>query len=359
MAFTKVFGTTAGVYATATNWQVVSVRNAAYAWTASGSGTNEYYLRTAGGANPGFAAQPTSVYINAASATEGTVGSLTAGQWDYGDNDTLGYSTIYVRLSDGTDPDSKSADYVAFYQIPQAGEKVIIPVTAFGVIAGSDQSAVAIGDFITEQEWTGAIGSATSYLRLDPDRLEWGGGEGYIDIGGAAIPVSVKATATVQPGYKALYLRGTAVTTLDVLDGSVGFAGRAGDLATATTVRVLGGDVLIGDGATLTTLDIHGGNIELRTNATTINIYSGVVELGASSAVTTINLYGGEVRYGSTGNITTINQRGGTFDERYGGATRTVTTYNYYAGSLRRNKEAVTHTTWTAPQSSTFSASNS
>lgn len=88
--------------------------SATYAWTASGSGTNEYYVRTAAGGDPSLA-DPTStggVFINGDSATNGTVGSLSAGEWDYGDNDTLGYSTVYVRLSDGTDPDTKATGYV-------------------------------------------------------------------------------------------------------------------------------------------------------------------------------------------------------------------------------------------------------
>src|SRR5690349_15045576 len=152
MPFTKVYngagtGATAGDYADSRNWDLISLRTAAFAWTASGSGTNEYYVRTAANGNPGFAATPPTsngVYINGTSATKGTVGSLSAGTWSYGDNDTLGYSTVYVRLSDGTDPDSKVADYVQFRQIPQATEHVRIPASASSITSNLDQSAVAI-----------------------------------------------------------------------------------------------------------------------------------------------------------------------------------------------------------------------
>ena len=34
------------------------------------------------------------------------MGSLAVGEWDWGDNDTLGYSTIYVRIPGSVDPDS-------------------------------------------------------------------------------------------------------------------------------------------------------------------------------------------------------------------------------------------------------------
>jgi len=96
----------------------VSLVNTTYKWTVSGSGTNEYYVDLTGGGDPSLAS-PAAVYetatgdMSSASAlTAGTVGSLTAGQYDYGDNDTLGYSTIYVRLTDNSDPDSQANDYV-------------------------------------------------------------------------------------------------------------------------------------------------------------------------------------------------------------------------------------------------------
>jgi hypothetical protein len=87
--------------------------NSTYKWTASGSGTNEYYVELAAGGDPSLS-QPGSVYLdgNFNLASEGTVGSLAVSEWDYADNDTLGYSTVYVRLADGADPDTKRWYYV-------------------------------------------------------------------------------------------------------------------------------------------------------------------------------------------------------------------------------------------------------
>jgi hypothetical protein len=76
---------------------------AAYKWTASGSGTNEYYLELAAGGNP-LVGKPGSMYLDSAAMSEGTLGSLADHEWGYGDNDTLSYSTIYVRDNSG-DPD--------------------------------------------------------------------------------------------------------------------------------------------------------------------------------------------------------------------------------------------------------------
>lgn len=77
-------------------------------WTISGSGTNEYYLINTAPFYSGI--EPDHVYIDNVEVIEGLVGSLGIKQWDWGDNDALGYNTIYIRLSDGADPDSKTPD---------------------------------------------------------------------------------------------------------------------------------------------------------------------------------------------------------------------------------------------------------
>lgn len=360
MAFTKVYngagsGATAGDYADSRNWELISLRTPAFAWTASGSGTNEYYCRTAGNANPGFAATPPTsngVYINGSTATKGSLGSLAAGNWGYGDNDTLGYSTVYVRLSDGTDPDTKVADYVQFRQIPQTAENVRIPSGAGSITSNLDQSSVAINDFIREEGHQGTIGTAIGYLRIDPDRFEHSGsGAAWIDIGTAAISPQVISTARANTGLRGLNLRGTAIATLNILSGDVGLASLPGELSTATTVRVLGDSTTlwIGNGVTLTTLNQYAGEVRLRCGATTVLVFKGKHYTEENGAITTATLRGGEFFANSTGTITTFNLYGGTLDLQKSGATRTITTLNKYRGSSKilRNKEAVTITTET------------
>jgi len=78
-----------------------------YKWTASDSGTNEYYVQTAAGGDPSIATQPDFLLKDGNVITEGTVGSLSDHEWDYGDNDSLGYDTVYFRDESG-DPDATS-----------------------------------------------------------------------------------------------------------------------------------------------------------------------------------------------------------------------------------------------------------
>jgi hypothetical protein len=89
------------------------VNSTKFQWTLSASGTSEYYLEAAGGGNP-LINVPTQVWGNKIEMTEGTAGTLSAGEWDYADNDTLGFSTVYVRLTDSTDPDTKSTGWITY-----------------------------------------------------------------------------------------------------------------------------------------------------------------------------------------------------------------------------------------------------
>lgn len=99
---------------------LTNYRSSAYQWTLSASGTAEYYCEISGGGDPGIDESPKiipleetgGVLINDTWEEDGTLGSLAQSKWGYGDNDSLGYSTVYVRLSDDTDPDSKAAGYV-------------------------------------------------------------------------------------------------------------------------------------------------------------------------------------------------------------------------------------------------------
>jgi hypothetical protein len=366
--FTKVFGPADGSYSDPLSWLPINVRSAAYTWTASGSGTNEYYLRTAGSADPGFADKPGKVYIDGAEATEGTAGSLSAGQWDYGDNDTLGYDTLYVRLSDGADPDSKPDGFVKFFQVPQAGEDVRFTPESGDVTDGFDQSGVAIGAFVAEEGNSTAFGrppdaeNQAVYLQINPTSFEFNGnGIAYIDIGAAAISPTIRDTARAGQGERGLYIKGSAISILNVIGGSVGLAVNAGETATATTVRVMAGsaDVALGSGCSITNLHQYGGSVLAHCSITTTILYDGTLETREAGTMTTVTQHGGTYIYGSSGNITTFNLHGGTFDETRSGASRTITTANLYRGSYRimRNKEAVTHTTDAVQDSLTMSVS--
>ena len=95
--------------------ETVVIRNAAYKWTESPSQAGEYYLELVGGGDPGLVDPANVREVIAAVRTNmsgGTVGNLAPGQWDFGDNDSLGFDTIYVKLTAVTDPDVQDEGHV-------------------------------------------------------------------------------------------------------------------------------------------------------------------------------------------------------------------------------------------------------
>lgn len=145
-------------------------------WTASASGVEEYYYIND--------IKPATVLENDSLMTEGTLGSLNEGEWAFGDNDSLGYETVYVRLNDSTDPDGKSANYIEvknkiFYFNGTIDSKPLkVEINGEEADLPSDISSMQ-----TERWFWGnedSLGSNTVYVRLtdgeDPDVKE----EGYI-----------------------------------------------------------------------------------------------------------------------------------------------------------------------------------
>lgn len=322
----------AGDLNTADNWAPISIRSSTYQWTASGSGTSEYYLELSGGGDPSLT-EPGKVKADGSDLTAGSAGTLAAGEWDWADNDTLGFSTIYVRLSDSTDPDAKAAGYVTYTQVLKAGDNVTIQGTQ-AISDGLDQSSIELGDFIVTPGYSGTIGSATGYLQIDvgnSNRFDFAGtGKAYIDLGGAAIDPVIRNTATVTTGA-GLYLKGTALDVVEFRKGDLEIV-KGSTVATIyqlyTSTQASDTDLTIPPGVTLTTLSKTGGTCSLSVAATTVSNDGGTLTTEGSGAITTLNVSGGNVYPNSTGTITTLNADGGATDFTRTRASRTVTTIN-------------------------------
>lgn len=341
-------------YANAQNWQAISIRNSTYRWTASGSGTNEFYLELAAGGDPGLT-EPSRVLASGSAMTAGTVGSLTAGQWDWGDNDTLGFSTIYVRLSDGADPDSKALDYLALQQIPVAGDHVTLPSTStYAITTGLDQSDVTLGSF-TAKGFPAAVGTSTAFLRLKTAAFTWNGtAQSYIDLIDSAIAPLIYGTAQVaqNASLPGLLLIGSAMTTLAVESGTVGVAWRSGETATLTNARAVGRQAAIwlGSGVTLTNAKTLLGRIVQFCACTKVEVENGQWQSEGSGTVGTLEVNGGNAISNSTGTVTAANLNGGFTDATQSALARTYTAVKLNPGAeFAYDPDILTVTGWTAP----------
>ncbi len=69
-----------------------------YGWFESTNGFDEFYCTFPDGSDPSII-EPSQFFEQSVRMTSGTVGSLARGEWAFADNDSLGFNTIYVRLT--------------------------------------------------------------------------------------------------------------------------------------------------------------------------------------------------------------------------------------------------------------------
>lgn len=353
MPLTKVFIGITGDFTLVTNWQRHNLRNGAYRWQVSGSGTNEYYVRNVGGTNPEIVATPPTsggIYVNGVAATKGTLGSLAAGEWGYGDNDTLGYSTIYVRLADGADPDAKTAGWVEMNQVPQAAEHVIIRYDATAISSNVDYSAVSLGTMIVERSTLNrAVGSRTSPWRLTCSKFVFEGGgqtEAFIDLADSAIAAEIRSTASVASDEYGLYLGGSAITIADLRAGSIGLGIIPALPFTCTSaVRTRGSSVrcFIGSLATVPLLEALGGTTEFENSIANVEIDGGTVHALLAAAVSgAIDARNGSYFDKSTGTKASVLANGATLDATQGGGAVIWSSLTPNRGTFRDDPDRLT-----------------
>lgn len=92
------------------------VKSGIYSWVASGTGTGVFYCTLTGSGNIPTIANPGNVFLDGIDLEKADdVASMTEGQWFYGDADSLGEDTLYVRLAADADPDTLD-DYAIKYR---------------------------------------------------------------------------------------------------------------------------------------------------------------------------------------------------------------------------------------------------
>lgn len=183
---------------------LTSIRNATYKWTAGGGGADEFYLELAAGGDPGLT-EPNNVLENGTPMTAGSADTLSAGEWDWADSDTLGFSTIYVRLTATGDPDAQAVDFVQKSDVDAInvavqfvdrlnGNLMADEVTVLWylstdvtgqVLASAPSGGIAIGTDGLLIEWTANVaGIATSEVDgdLDVNLTETGQGNFYLNL---------------------------------------------------------------------------------------------------------------------------------------------------------------------------------
>ncbi len=218
---------------------------------------------------------------------------------------------------------------------PVSGDNLRFPVGTPAITAGLTSLNTAtlsgsLGAVVFEDGCSMNVASTAAPMQITCTRLQgiFSGGQQFFDLQASAIIPRIKA-GSATTGQFGVYIKGSALTSIDILGGYVAVGGLSYETATLTAARVVGQDAVVffGEGVTLTTLEVVAGNVDLRCAVTTLNMYSPAnVTTWGTGAITTVNNYSASFVPNSTGTITTLNAMGGTTDFLQSSAPRTVTT---------------------------------
>lgn len=156
-------------------------------WTDHSGGTNEYYYN-----QTIFNHTPNVLLINGTIVTKSSSnpGSLAAGEWTWGYNDTVGGNTIYVRLSDGTDPDTKTSGHI------QCSEPIQV------IEAASGKETILLSFMVSNYSYTTNTSIWVFHTDLDGNVLfKWA-----VDILVANSPLSLDSKIVLEPGDRLLVM---------------------------------------------------------------------------------------------------------------------------------------------------------
>jgi hypothetical protein len=212
--------------------------------------------------------------------------------------------------------------------LPVAGDAVVIDNSPVSIRFGLDQSGVALASVTTGAGFTGEIGLPDrnradydewrrTYLKLNCATLNSGAGAGP---GSSLIRLESSVAATLNvfrtgaprvEGQPALYWKGSAASTVNVVSGYVGVAAAPGETATLTKLRVGGGEtadanVVGGQELQLENLELDGGTVALKNSVMTVRQLKGTLVMTGQGTAQTLAIDGGTVYWESAGLISVL-----------------------------------------------------
>jgi hypothetical protein len=210
---------------------------------------------------------------------------------------------------------------------PVSGDDIYLVADHPKEISGS--SGTEFGALVVEEGYTADCSLDMSFTSVDFS----GTGETTLDVRGAAITLEIKQTASGGAGTKGLYIRGDALTGINIESGSVGIAHKPGDTSVVGELRVISGDVEVGSGVTLTTCYNFGASIDIAASVTTLHVKSGTTNLIESAAATTVDCLRGEFILDSSGTVASLFiDTQGTFSAT-AGDDKTITALSFAPGA--------------------------
>lgn len=271
---------------------------------------------------------------------------------------------IWIGTDAGNQGDLNTAANWSGAAVPIAGDDVYFNGSSTQNVTGSltALSAVALTSLTIDQDYTGTIGTESSFMACDPGTLTIGGstsglqtaaGSGRInlDLGSnqqTVVVINTANTATDTNRMPVRLLMNNVSNAVHVRRGKVAIEDNPGDAGQLSTLEIdqdgpgsTSTRVIAGAGLTMATVTVKAGTAYLHNAITTLNVLGGTAYTEGSGAITTLNVGGtkpaatsGKLVSNSTGTITTLNLYKGTADFTDSEEARTVTNFNWYGGTF-------------------------
>ena len=233
--------------------------------------------------------------------------------------------------------------------VPVATDEVFIEGSK-SIVTGLDQTAVNIGDFVVQPDFTGNIGSPSGYLQLDlqnSDLLYRGQGKAYIDCGDNANDTPDKVTVNTSSATGALYVKlevANPLAEMYNLRGTTYLEAGNVTIAYLSYISNLKGDAtLVFNDGTLTALRQIGGYFAQNprttsepgagTPDTVAHYMHGGTALIQDGDYQACEMFGGSIVYSvsvADGVLDTLTVWGGLFDATKDERDKTITTAKQY-----------------------------
>ena len=211
--------------------------------------------------------------------------------------------------------------------------------------------AAITGGLHIESGYTRFIGSSTgpNYFEMKPSATFINSVQPcHLNVKASTGVIHIENSGTGTFATAGVNLKGSAITRINMIDGTVGVALNPGETSTVANVEMLSrGKLMLGAGVTWTNVNMNGGTVTAVTGSSTrcvVDLFGGTFSSAEDCALKELNTNDGTAFVSGTGNVASVTMRGGTVNTLFSGVPRTITNLKVYKGQFLYDPNVLTVT---------------
>ena len=210
--------------------------------------------------------------------------------------------------------------------------------------------AAVTGELHVEPGYSRFIGSSTgpNYFEMKPSATFINSVQPcHIDVKGSTGVINIENSGSGTLAAAGVNLKGSAITRINMQDGTVGVALNPGETSTVAEIEMLSrGKLMLGSGVTWTNLSMYGGTVTATAGTTNsvVNLFGGTFSASEDCKAKDLTVNDGIAFWGGSGNVKNVTMRGGTVNTLFSGLPRTVTNLQIFQGEFIYHSTVLTVT---------------